>query len=129
VARNAGRDRRQGCPGGAGSRTARWAFYFDSETGLLTRLVRYANSKVGRLPTQIDYSDYRDVPASDAVQDQVTWLDGLESIELTDVQLNAPVDAARFGKPGPPRSNDANTERTEHAETKSKELCVSASLC
>ena len=36
-------------------------FYFDSESGLLTRLVRYANSRVGRLPTQVDYSDYRDV--------------------------------------------------------------------
>jgi hypothetical protein len=33
---------------------------------------------------------------------KVTWLDGLESIELTDVQLNVPVDAARFGKPAPP---------------------------
>ena len=34
---------------------------------------------------------------------KVTWLDGLENIELTDVQLNVPVDAARFGKPAPPR--------------------------
>ena len=79
-------------------------FYFDSETGLLTRLVRYANSKVGRLPTQIDYSDYRDVAGIKMpFKIKVTWLDGLESIELTDVQLNVPVDAARFGKPAPPR--------------------------
>ncbi len=79
-------------------------FYFDSETGLLTRLVRYANSKVGRLPTQIDYSDYRDVAGIKMpFRIKVTWLDGLESIELTDVQLNVPVDAARFGKPAPPR--------------------------
>jgi len=79
-------------------------FYFDSETGLLTRLVRYANSKVGRLPTQIDYSEYRDVAGIKMpFRIKVTWLDGLESIELTDVQLNVPVDAARFGKPAPPR--------------------------
>ncbi len=78
-------------------------FYFDSETGLLTRLVRYASSKVGRLPTQIDYSDYRDVAGvKTPFKIKVTWLDGLESIELTDVQLNVPVDAARFGKPAPP---------------------------
>jgi photosynthetic reaction center cytochrome c subunit len=78
-------------------------FYFDTETGLLTRLVRYANSKVGRLPTQIDYSDYRDVAGIKMPFNiKVTWLDGLESIDLTDVQLNVPVDAARFGKPAPP---------------------------
>ena len=36
-------------------------FYFDKQTGLLTRMVRYCNSAVGRVPTQIDYSDYRTV--------------------------------------------------------------------
>src|SRR6185369_4328674 len=35
--------------------------YFDKETGLLTRVVRYTDSPVGLNPTQIDYSDYRDV--------------------------------------------------------------------
>ncbi len=79
-------------------------FYFDSETGLLARLVRYANSKVGRLPTQIDYSDYRDVAGVKMpFKMTVTWLDGLENIQLTDVQLNVPVDDAKFGKPAPPR--------------------------
>jgi hypothetical protein len=79
-------------------------FYFDSQTGLLTRLVRYAGSKVGRMPTQIDYSDYRDVAGVKMpFKIKVTWLDGLENIELTDVQLNVPVDAAKFGKPAPPR--------------------------
>ena len=34
-------------------------FYFDKQTGLLTRMVRYAASSMGRVPTQIDYSDYR----------------------------------------------------------------------
>ena len=33
---------------------------------------------------------------------KVTWLDGLENVELTDVQLNVPVDAAKFGKPAAP---------------------------
>src|SRR5215470_12016610 len=36
-------------------------FYFDEESGLLVRLVRYTDSLVGRVPTQIDFTDYRDV--------------------------------------------------------------------
>ncbi|HEY6263590.1 MAG TPA: photosynthetic reaction center cytochrome c subunit family protein [Candidatus Acidoferrum sp.] len=35
--------------------------YFDRQTGLLLRLVRYAETPLGRNPTQIDYADYRDV--------------------------------------------------------------------
>jgi photosynthetic reaction center cytochrome c subunit len=86
-------------PGGALA-----TFYFDSESGLLVRLVRYAASKVGRLPTQIDYSDYRDVSGIKVpFRFKVTWLDGLEDVTLTDVQLNGPVDAARFAKPAPPK--------------------------
>src|SRR5437867_4005695 len=53
-------------------------FYFDSASGLLVRLVRYANSKVGRLPTQIDYADYRDVSGIKVpFKFKMTWLDGL----------------------------------------------------
>jgi len=78
-------------------------FYFDSESGLLTRLVRYANSRVGRLPTQIDYSDYRDVNGIKVpFHLKITWLDGQEDVTLTDVQLNVPVDPARFAKPAAP---------------------------
>jgi outer membrane lipoprotein-sorting protein len=32
----------------------------------------------------------------------VTWLDGREAFELSEIQLNAPVDPARFTKPSPP---------------------------
>jgi len=88
----------QGTAGGAFA-----TFYFDSESGLLVRMVRYANSKVGRLPTQIDYADYRDVSGVKVpFKFKVTWLDGLETVTLTDVQLNVPVDAAKFGKPAAP---------------------------
>src|SRR5258706_11892851 len=34
--------------------------YMDKESGLLLRLVRYAETPLGRNPTQIDYADYRD---------------------------------------------------------------------
>ncbi len=33
--------------------------YFDQSSGLLVRLVRYAETPLGRLPTQVDYQDYR----------------------------------------------------------------------
>jgi photosynthetic reaction center cytochrome c subunit len=86
-------------PGGALA-----TFYFDSESGLLMRLVRYATSRVGRLPTQVDYSDYRDVGGIKVpFHLKITWLDGQEDVTLTDVQVNVPVDAARFAKPAAPK--------------------------
>ena len=35
-------------------------FYFDEQSGLLVRLVRYADSPLGLNPSQVDYADYRD---------------------------------------------------------------------
>jgi outer membrane lipoprotein-sorting protein len=78
-------------------------FYFDSETGLLLRVVRYTDSPVGRNPTQIDYSDYRDVAGIKMpFHITTTWTDGRSNIELVDVQRNVPIDAAKFAKPAPP---------------------------
>lgn len=77
--------------------------YFDAETGLLVRQVRYAASPVGRMPTQVDYGDYRDVAGGKMpFRWTVTWLDGKETFELTDVQANAAVDASRFARPSAP---------------------------
>jgi photosynthetic reaction center cytochrome c subunit len=77
--------------------------YFDSETGLLMRLVRYTNSRVGRQPTQFDYSDYRDVNGIKVPFHWVTtWVDGRSKTQLTEVQFNAPIDAAKFAKPAEP---------------------------
>jgi outer membrane lipoprotein-sorting protein len=74
--------------------------YFDSESGLLVRLIHYSESVVGRTPTQIDYSDYRDVSGIKMpFRWTVSWLDGKESVELTDVQLNVPIDATKFARP------------------------------
>jgi hypothetical protein len=77
--------------------------YFDAETGLLTRLIRYAGSAVGRLPTQTDYSDYREVAGVKLPHAYiVTWLGGREEIMLSEIRPNVPIDAARFAEPGPP---------------------------
>ncbi len=87
-------------PGGALA-----TLYFDDESGLLVRLVRYSNSAVGRLPTQVDYADYRDVAGVKIpYQWTLTWLGGREQVTLSEVQPNVAVDAARFARPAPPVS-------------------------
>jgi hypothetical protein len=78
--------------------------YFDTETGLLRRQVRYVESPVGLIPTQVDYADYREVSG---VRIPFRWtttrLGGRETVQLKEVRLNAAVDAARFSRPAPPR--------------------------
>ena len=88
---------------GTGDGGALATLYFDGESGLLVRLVRYADSPVGRIPTQIDYADYRDVSGVKMpFRWTATWLDGRSTIELSEVRPNAPIDAAKFRRPSPP---------------------------
>jgi hypothetical protein len=83
---------------GAGGFVA--TLYFDDESGLLTRVVRYAGSAMGRVPTQIDFANYREVSGLKMpFKWTVSWLTGRDVIELTDVQMNAPVDATKFARP------------------------------
>jgi hypothetical protein len=74
--------------------------YFDQKTGYLVRTVRYAASPIGRMPTQVDYADYRDV---DGVKLPFTytfaWLDGRDAFKLSTVRLNQSIDPAKFGRP------------------------------
>jgi photosynthetic reaction center cytochrome c subunit len=77
--------------------------YFDATSGLLLRQVRYTNVPVGRVPTQIDYADYRDVSGVKIpFRWTVTWVDGRATTELGEVKPNVPIDAAKFAKPAPP---------------------------
>ena len=70
---------------------------------MLVRQVRYTDSPVGRLPTQIDYSDYRDVAGVKMpFKWTTTWLDGRDTFEITGVQPNVAIDAAKFAKPAAP---------------------------
>jgi len=76
--------------------------YFDAKSGLLVRQVRYASSAVGTNPIQVDYSDYRDVAGVKMpFQWTVTWTDGQSTTDLSAVQPNAAIDAAKFAKPAP----------------------------
>ncbi len=77
--------------------------YFDEQSGLLVRLVRYAETPLGQLPTQIDYADYRD---AGGVKIPFRWTlarpGGRFTIEVSEVKENVPVDDAKFAKPAAP---------------------------
>ncbi len=104
-------DRRSRSAGRAGHDRARWnrhACTSIAETGLLVRHVRYNDSPVGRISRQTDYSDYREVAGVRMPFKWTdTWLDGRDVVELTDVQPNVAIDAARFARPAAPVSPPA----------------------
>ncbi len=74
--------------------------YFDQENGLLLRLVRYAETPLGRNPTQIDYADYR---VADGVKIPYKWTltrpNASFTILIDQVQQNVPVDEKLFVMP------------------------------
>ena len=75
--------------------------YFD-ESGLLVRTVRWSSTPVGTVPTQTDYSDYRDVAGVKMPFHQlVTWTNGQNTIELKEIRPNVTIDPARFARPAP----------------------------
>ena len=87
---------------GTGPRGLLVTLYFDKQSGLLLRELRYGNSPIGRVPTQIDFADYRDVNGI-KLPFRITyaWLDGRDSIVLNEIKTNVPVSEAKFGKPAP----------------------------
>jgi hypothetical protein len=86
---------------GVGAAQALANFYFD-DSGLLVRLVRWTRTPVGFVPTQIDYSNYRDVngvkvPFTRTVSQTYMQM----TVELANVQANASIDDAKFAQPAP----------------------------
>ena len=80
--------------------------YFDKESGLLLRLIRYAETPLGRNPTQIDYGDYRD---ANGLKVPFRWTlsrpGNQFTIQVEQLQQNVPVDDAKFAAPPePPQS-------------------------
>ena len=95
-----GQDRPVNVVQGTGPRGMLATMYFDQQSGLLLRVVRYGKTQIGRVPTQIDYSDYRDVGGIKMPFHMTfAWLDGRDAIQLTDIQTNVPIDEAKFGRP------------------------------
>ena len=78
--------------------------YFDKESGLVVRQVRYADTIIGRVPIQVDYSDYRDVAGAGVklpFHVITTWTDGRSDVRLTSAETNVPIDASKFYQPTP----------------------------
>ena len=85
---------------GNGPRGLVATLYFDKKSGLLVRELRYSRSPIGRVPTQIDFADYRDVNGIKLpFRLTFAWLDGRDSIELREIHLNQTIDEAKFGTP------------------------------
>jgi hypothetical protein len=76
--------------------------YFDKQSGLLVRQVRYTSTAVGPIPTHIEYSDYRTVAGVKLPFHWVTtWTHGQSTTQLTEVQPNSAIDSKIFAKPAP----------------------------
>jgi hypothetical protein len=74
--------------------------YFDQQSGLLLRLVRYAESPLGLYPTQIDFADYRDQQGVKIPFRVTTSHPGSTStFQAEQVQQNVPVDDSKFSPP------------------------------
>jgi photosynthetic reaction center cytochrome c subunit len=77
--------------------------YFDQQSGLLLRLVRYAETPLGRNPTQIDYADFR---AVDGLKIPYRWTlarpNGRFTIQIDGVKQNVPLDEKLFVMPSIP---------------------------
>jgi hypothetical protein len=79
--------------------------YFDEESGLLVRILRFAETALGRNPTQIDYEDYR---SAEGVKTPFRWTisrpTGSFTIQVEQLQQNVPIDEQKFVKPPEPPS-------------------------
>lgn len=90
--------------------------YFDEQSGLLIRMVRYAETPLGRNPTQIDYADYRGVDGVQVPFRVSTSQPGTAAtIQFEAVQQNVPIDPAIFAKPKPlPPASKQSEQPTPH---------------
>lgn len=82
-------------------------FYFDEQSGLLVRMLRWSQTRVGTVPTQVDFSDYREVAGAGVRMPfrlRVRWTNGENAIELAEVRPNAAIAPARFARPAPFKS-------------------------
>lgn len=78
--------------------------YLDKDSGLLLRLVRYSQTPLGRMPTQIDYADYRD---ADGVKIPFRWTlarpgGNRFTIQVDELHQNVPIEDAKFNAPPMP---------------------------
>ena len=75
-------------------------FFFDKDSGLLVRMVRYVATPLGLNPAEIDYADYR---TEGGVKIPYRWTLarplGRFTIQVDQVQQNIPIEDTKFSKP------------------------------
>lgn len=77
--------------------------YFDEESGLLVRTLRYTTLPLGPIPVEVDYDDYREVAGVKyPFAWRLRWTDGELEFKVSEVEPNAGVDDARFLRPAVP---------------------------
>src|ERR1700691_1910007 len=83
-----------------GKDTPSLRLYFEQESGLLVRLIRFAETPLGRNPTEIDYADFR---VADGVKLSYRWTlarpNGRFTIQIDAVKQNVPLDEGQFVTP------------------------------
>jgi hypothetical protein len=74
--------------------------YFDPQSGFLTRVVRFTETPLGRLPVQIDYSNYREV---DGLKVPEQWNlarpGGRFTIQIDEVDQKQAIADSKFAEP------------------------------
>jgi hypothetical protein len=81
--------------------------YFDQQSGLLVRVLRFVETPLGRNPTEIDYADYRE---EGGLKTPFHWTvarpNGRFTIQIEQMQQNVPIEDDKFAKPAAaPKSN------------------------
>lgn len=76
--------------------------FFDLQTGLLVRQLRFVTTIVGTNPYQIDYADYRDLNGAKLpYQWTVTWTNGQSIWRVGEIQAGGDVPVGTFAQPAP----------------------------
>jgi photosynthetic reaction center cytochrome c subunit len=74
--------------------------YFDEQSGLLVRVLRFTETPLGLNPTQIDYADYRE---EGGVKTPFRWTitrpSGGFTIQIEQMQQNVPIEDSKFAEP------------------------------
>jgi hypothetical protein len=80
--------------------------FFDQQSGLLVRVLRFEETPLGRNPVEIDYADYRD---EGGVKTPFRWTvarpNGTFIIQIEQMQQNVPMGEDKFVKPAVPHEN------------------------
>jgi len=83
--------------------------YFSQQSGLLVRMVRFAESPLGPNPTQVDFDDYRAVEGVQVpFRITLTEPNSTSTIQLEEVRHNVRIDPAVFARPALDRAATAD---------------------